>query len=166
MTKLIGLALVFSCGPFLGWGRAAKLEGEVRRIGLWRDFLRQFAVCLETTRAAPGQIVRMIAKGSAFTDNEAMQAMSASFSESGSFARAVSRALEGRGKPGAVEEILLTLGEAVGVKPLEEQLSALKSAELLLEREWERAREQSRRYGGLSRRLGVLLGLLAVVILA
>ena len=42
----------------------------------------------------------------------------------------------------------------------------LAGAGLLLEQEWERARERSRRYGGLSRRLGLLLGLLAVVVLA
>ena len=54
----------------------------------------------------------------------------------------------------------------MGIKPLEEQLAALSGAGLLLEQEWERARERSRRYGGLSRRLGLLLGLLAVVVLA
>ncbi len=52
------------------------------------------------------------------------------------------------------------------MKPLEEQLSVLESAILLLGREAELAREESRRYGGLFRRLGLLLGLLAVVVLA
>lgn len=166
MTKALGLVLVFSCGLLAGWGRAFALEREARRAGLWRDFLRRFQVCLETTRSSPGEIVSMIAKETAFTAEEAVQAMAASFRQSGSFAQAVRAALEGRGRPGAVEGILLSLGDTVGVTTLEEQLSALEGAQLLLEREWELAKERSRRYGGLSRRLGLLLGLLAVVVLA
>lgn len=166
MTKVLGLVLVFSCGLFAGWGRALSLEREANKAGLWRDFLRQFKNCLETTRAAPGEIVRMLAKETAFTDNEAVQAMAASFRQSGSFAQAVQTAIQKGRKPGAVENILLSLGDTVGVKPLPEQLSALGGAELLLEREWELAGERSRRYGGLSKRLGALLGLLAVVVLA
>lgn len=166
MVKLLGLALVFSCGLFAGWARAVSLEREAKQVGLWREFLRQFKNCLETTRAAPGEIVKMLAKETTFTDNGAVQAMAASFRQSGSFSTAVKTALEGRGKPGAAESILLSLGDTVGVKPLAEQLSALAGAELLLEREWEFSRERSRRYGGLSKRLGMLLGLLAVVVLA
>lgn len=166
MTKALGLLLVFSCGLVAGWGRALALEREARRAALWRDFLRQFQICLETTRSAPGEIVRMLAKETAFTDSEEVQAMAAAFRQSGSFAGAVRAALAKRSRRGAVEQTLLSLGDAVGVKPLEEQLSALEGARLLLEQEWERAKEQSRRYGGLSRRLGLLLGLLAVVILA
>lgn len=166
MAKLLGLALVFSCGLSAGWGRAVSLEREAKRAGVWRDFLRQFKNCLETTRAAPGEIVRMLAKETAFTGDEAIQTMAMSFRQSGSFAQAVKTAVEKGGKPGAAESILLSLGDTVGIKPLREQLSALSGAELLMEREWELARERSRRYGGLSKRLGVLLGLLAVVVLA
>lgn len=166
MAKLLGLILVFSCGVLSGWGRAFSLEREAKKTGLLRDFLRQFKNCLETTRAAPGEIVRMLAKETAFTGEEMVQTMAAAFRQSGSFAQAVQAAIKGQGKPGAVENILLSLGDAVGVKPLPEQLSALAGAELLLEREWELARERSRKYGGLSKRLGALLGLLAVVVLA
>lgn len=166
MTKLVGLLLVFSCGLLAGWGRALTLEREAKKARMWRDFLRQFRSCLETTRAAPGEIVRMLAKETAFIDKEPVQAMAASFRQSGSFAAAVKAAIGGRGKPGAVEAILLSLGDAVGVKPLADQLSALGGAELLLEREWELAGERSRKYGGLSKRLGALLGLLAAVVLA
>lgn len=166
MAKILGLVLVFSCGTMLGWGRALSLEREAKKAGLLREFLRQFRNCLETTRAAPGEIVKMLAKETAFTDNEAVQAMAAAFRRSGSFAQAVKAAVGGGAKPGAAESILLSLGDAVGVRPLPEQLSALAGAELLLEREWELAQERSRRYGGLSKRLGLLLGLLAVVILA
>ena len=81
-------------------------------------------------------------------------------------AGAVRAALGDQSRLGAVEQTLLSLGDVVGIKPLEEQLAALSGAGLLLEQEWERARERSRRYGGLSRRLGLLLGLLAVVVLA
>lgn len=167
MVKLLGLALVFSCGLFTGWGRALSLEREAKRASSLREFLRQFRLSLEATRAAPGEIVKMLAKETAFTDDEAVQAMAASFRQSGSFAQAVQAAIkEGTGKPGAAESILLSLGDTVGVKPLDQQLSALAGAELLMEREWELSRERSRRYGGLSKRLGALLGLLAVVILA
>ena len=108
----------------------------------------------------------MLAKETAFTEDEGVRAMAAAFRQSGSFAGAVRAALGDQSRPGAVEQTLLSLGDVVGVKPLEEQLAALSGAGLLLEQEWERARERSRRYGGLSRRLGLLLGLLAVVVLA
>lgn len=166
MAKLLGLALVFSCGALAGWGRALRLEREAGKAGLWRDFLRQFTVCLETTRAAPGEIVRMLAKETAFTDDGSVQAMAAAFRQSGSFAQAIKAAVQKGKKPGAVENILLSLGDTVGIKPLPDQLSALTGAELMLEREWELAGERSRRYGGLAKRLGVLLGLLAAVVLA
>lgn len=166
MAKLLGLLLIFSCGVLAGWGKAFSLEREAKKAGLLRDFLRQFRLCLETTRAAPGEIVRMLAKETAFTDDEAIQTMAAAFRQSGSFAQAVKKTMEGKGKPGAADNILLSLGDAVGIKPLPEQLSALDGAALLMEREWELARERSRRYGGLSKRLGVLLGLLAAVVLA
>ena len=166
MAKILGLMLVFSCGIFAGWGRALCLERDAKKAGLLRDFLRQFRLCLETTRAAPGEIVRMLAKETAFTGDATIQTMAAAFRQSGSFAQAIQAAMEGGRKPGAAENILLSLGDSVGVKPLPEQLSALGGAELRMEREWELARERSRKYGGLSKRLGVLLGLLAVVILA
>ncbi len=166
MTKALGLLLVFSGCLLAGWGRALALEREVKKAALWRDLLRQFQVCLETTRAAPGEIIRMLAKETAFTEDERVRAMAAAFRQSGSFAGAVRAALGDQSRPGAVERTLLSLGDVVGVKPLEEQLAALSGAGLLLEQEWERARERSRRYGGLSRRLGLLLGLLAVVVLA
>ena len=60
----------------------------------------------------------------------------------------------------------MNLADVVGARPLEEQLSALETAELLMAREGAAARERSRQYGGLCQRLGVLLGLMAVVILA
>lgn len=166
MAKILGLLLVFSCGTMLGWGRALSLEREANKAGMWRDFLRQFKNCLETTRAAPGEIVRMLAKETAFMAEESVQRMAEAFRQSGSFAQAVKTAIQNGKNPGAVESILLSLGDAVGIKPLPDQLSALGGAELLLEREWELARERSRRYGGLSKRLGALLGLLAVVVLA
>ena len=162
MTKALGLLLVFSGCLLAGWGRALALAREVKKAALWRDLLRQFQVCLETTRAAPGEIIRMLAKETAFTEDEGVRAMAAAFRQSGSFAGAVRAALGDQSRPGAVERTLLSLGDVVGVKPLEEQLAALSGAGLLLEQEWER----SRRYGGLSRRLGLLLGLLAVVVLA
>lgn len=166
MAKLLGLLLIFNCGLLAGWGRALSLEREAKKTGLWRDFLRQFKNCLETTRAAPGEIVRMIAKETAFTDEEAIQTMAAAFCQSGSFAQAVKTAIEEERKPGAAEKILLSLGDTVGIKPLQDQLSALGGAELLMQREWELAQDRSRKYGGLSKRLGALLGLLAAVVLS
>lgn len=165
MAKGLGLAMLFSCGVLAGWGKARSLSERARVLAGWQEFLRQLRVCLETTRAAPREIVRMLAKQNAFTDLPGVQAMAESFRENGSFASAVSAAVD-RKKPGAAERLLLSLGDSIGVRPLEEQLSALESAILLLERETERAWEESRRCGGLFQRLGVLLGLLAVVVLA
>ena len=153
MGKALGLLLIF-CGFVLtGWGKASSLEQRARNLALWQEFLCQFRICLETTRAAPREIVRMLEKQNAFTELSGLETMTSAFGESGSFA-------------GAVEQVLLSLGDTVGIKPLEEQLSALQTGASLLAREAQKAREESRRYGGLCRRMGVLLGLLAVVVLA
>lgn len=165
MAKGMGLLLLFSCGTMLGWSKARSLEQRAGELAAWQEFLRQFRTVLASTRAAPGEIVKMLAKQTAFTDLRGVQKMAEAFRESGSFAHAA-QAAAGNGKRGAAEGLLLSLGDTVGIQPLEEQLSALESAILLLDREAEAAREESRRYGGLFRRLGVLLGLLAVVVLA
>ncbi len=164
MAKGLGLLLVFSCGALLG-GKARALEQRAGELACWQEFLRQFRTVLESTRAAPGEIVRMLARQTAFAGFQGVQALAEAFRESGSFAYAAQAAVGG-GKRGAAEGLLLSLGDSIGVKPLEEQLSVLESAILLLGREAELAREESRRYGGLFRRLGLLLGLLAVVVLA
>lgn len=165
MTKGVGLVLLFSCGTLLGWGKARFMEQRARELAVWQEFLRQFRTVLESTRAAPGEIVKMLAKQRTFIDLQGVQSMAEAFRKSGSFAYAAQAATDGR-KRGTAESLLLSLGDTVGIKPLEEQLSTLESAILLLGREAEAAREESRRYGGLFRRLGVLLGLLAVVVLA
>ena len=166
MAKGLGLLLVFSCGVLLGWGKAHAMIQQARELAQWREFLRQFRIHLAATRSSPGEIVRTLGKQTAFTDSPGIQALAEAFENSSSFAWSIRRAVEGKKKLGPAEQILLTLGDTVGVKPLEEQLSALAAAELLMEREADAARERSRQYGGLCQRLGVLLGLLAVVVLA
>lgn len=165
MLKGLGLALIFSCGALAGWGKARSLTQRARDLSRWQDFLRQLRLSLETTRAAPREIVRMLARQSAFADFAGVQRMAEAFRESGSFARAAAAAV-GQGRPGPAEELLLSLGDSVGIKPLEDQLSALDQAILLLEGETERAWEESRRMGTLFQRMGALLGLLAVILLA
>lgn len=166
MGKAVGLLLVFSCGALAGWGRAYGMAQRVRDLELWREFLSRFRLCLESTRGTPGEIVRMLEKQNTFTAFWGVQRMAEAFQESGSFAYAAKRVAESAGKPGPAEQLMLSLGDVIGVKPLEEQLSALRAGEALLEREAREAREESRRYGGLCQRMGILLGLLAVVVLA
>ena len=166
MGKAVGLLLVFSCGVLAGWGRARGMEQRARDLALWREFLCRFRTALETTRGTPGEITMMLGKQTAFTDFSGVQVLAGAFRQSGSFAHAAASLAEGVRRPGPAEQLLLSLGDVVGVKPLEEQLSALRAGELLLEREAREAREESRRYGGLCQRLGILAGLLAVVILA
>ncbi len=108
----------------------------------------------------------MLEKQNAFTELSGLETMTSAFGESGSFAHAAEVLAKAAKRPGAVEQVLLSLGDTVGIKPLEEQLSALQTGASLLAREAQKAREESRRYGGLCRRMGVLLGLLAVVVLA
>ena len=108
----------------------------------------------------------MLEKQNTFTSLPGLESMALAFRESGSFAWAAEAAARAAGKPGPAERVLLSLGEVIGVKPLEEQLSALRAGEALLDREAGEAREESQRHGGLFRRMGVLLGLLAVVVLA
>lgn len=166
MGKAVGLLLVFSCGVLAGWGRARGMEQHARELALWREFLCRFRTALETTRGTPGEITRMLGKQNTFTELFGLQVMAEAFQRSGSFANAASCLAERVNRPGQAEQLLLSLGDVIGVKPLEEQLSALQAGELLLEREAREAREESRRYGGLCQRLGILAGLLAVVILA
>ena len=66
MAKGLGLLLVFSCGALLGWGKARALEQRAGELACWQEFLRQFRTVLESTRAAPGEIVRMLARQTAF----------------------------------------------------------------------------------------------------
>ena len=166
MGKALGLLLIF-CGFVLtGWGKASSLEQRARNLALWQEFLCQFRICLETTRAAPREIVRMLEKQNAFTGLSGLETMTSAFGESGSFAHAAEVLAKAAKRPGAVEQVLLSLGDTVGIKPLEEQLSALQTGASLLAREAQKARDESRRYGGLCRRMGVLLGRLAVVVLA
>lgn len=165
-AKGLGLVLVFSGCVLAGWGKARSLERRARTLALWREFLCQFRLCLETTRAAPGEIVRMLEKQNTFTSLGGLETLALAFRESGSFANAAGALAEAAKRPGAVEQVLLSLGDVIGVKPLEEQLSALRAGETLLEREAREAREESQSHGGLFRRMGVLAGLLAVVVLA
>ena len=88
MGKALGLLLIF-CGFVLtGWGKASSLEQRARNLALWQEFLCQFRICLETTRAAPMEIVRMLEKQNAFTELSGLETMTSAFGESGSFAHA------------------------------------------------------------------------------
>lgn len=165
MLKGLGLLLIVSCGGLTGWGKARTLRERAEELGRWRELLRQLSMGLETTRAAPGEILRMTAKQTTFTADAAVQRMAEAFRESGSFAHAAAAALAGR-RQGTAEQLLLELGDTVGVKPLPDQLSALRRAELLMAQEEAEAREVSRKQGGLWQRLGLLLGLMAAVVLA
>ena len=88
MAKGLGLLLVFSCGALLGWGKARALEQRAGELACWQEFLRQFRTVLESTRAAPGEIVRMLARQTAFAGFQGVQALAEAFRESGSFAYA------------------------------------------------------------------------------
>ena len=166
MAKFLGLLMVFSCGALLGWGKALGMNRRARELEKWREFLKEFRIHLEATRSSPREIVRMLGKQNAFTDSPGIQALRSAFEMDSSFSRCLGRALEGKGLPPETVPILMNLADVVGARPLEEQLSALETAELLMAREGAAARERSRQYGGLCQRLGVLLGLMAVVILA
>ena len=76
MAKGLGLLLVFSCGALLGWGKARALEQRAGELACWQEFLRQFRTVLESTRAAPGEIVRMLARQTAFAGFQGVQALS------------------------------------------------------------------------------------------
>ena len=166
MTKFLGLLLIFCCGTLVGWGKALGMSRQAGELERWCEFLRQFRVHLETTRSAPREIVRMLGKQNAFTESLGIQDLACAFEDDSSFRRCLNRALKGKKTLGNAAQILLNLGDVIGIKSLEEQLSALETAELLMAREAENAREHSRWYGGLCQRLGILLGLMAVVILA
>ena len=83
MAKGLGLLLVFSCGALLGWGKARALEQRAGELACWQEFLRQFRTVLESTRAAPGEIVRMLARQTAFAGFQGVQALAEAFRESG-----------------------------------------------------------------------------------
>ena len=101
MLKLLGLVMVFSCGVLCGFAKARSLAEGARVVGGWQELLRQFSVTLAGTRAAPREIIRMLAKQTAFTGLPGVEAMAEAFRQSGSFAAAAAAA----GRTGAVGEV-------------------------------------------------------------
>ena len=162
MLKFAGLLFLFSCAMLLGYAQAHQLRRREQVLGQLLEFLRQMTVHLRTSMAPPRELVGRVARQSTLADCALVQELARQFEESGSFRRNIGRAVERTGLEGTAEgDILLGLGDEIGERPLEHQLSALASCTLELERELEAAR-----YAPLYQRLGVLGGLLVVVLLA
>ena len=166
MLKAAGLLFIFSCAALLGTAQARNLSQKERQLAQILEFTRQLTVYLKTSMAPPRELIHRIAHQSALESCPLVQELDQNFSESNDFRRNMNKAMATVGLSGTpAGEILSSLGDEIGVKPLESQLSALSSAIVALERELETARAKTAQYAPLYRRLGVLGGLLAVVLL-
>lgn len=166
MLKLAGLVLLFSSAAMTGAYAAAQLgerEQGVRRIIM---FLRQFALQLECLRSSPGRITVLLAGQQEFAGDRFIAALAQEFGQTQSFLRAVESAVAvcpwlerwGIAKP------LLELGDVIGVRELEGQLTSLKSVIMLLEDIRVTAGREREKKGDLYRRLGLLGGAMLAVL--
>lgn len=166
VIKVLGLLLLFSCAALLGDAQARALRRREQELGQLLEFLRQLTVHLRTTMAPPRELLRRLSHQSSLVDCPLVVELDRQLREHSSFRLAITQAVEQAGLKGSIAgDTLLALGDEIGEKPLEHQLSALAGAALALERELETARRNGDRYAPLYRRLGVLGGLLAVVLL-
>lgn len=166
MLKAAGLLMLFSGAFLLGNAQADRLMREERELGSLLEFLRQLTLHLKTSMAPPRELIARLARQSTLADCTLLKELDAQFAASNSFRRNITLAVESTGLQGtAAGDVLLALGDEIGEKPLEHQLSALSSATIALERELESARTRRGTYAPLYRRLGLLGGLLVVVLL-
>lgn len=117
-------------------------------------------------RGEPAEILTVLGKGTEFVRLPFAQSMAAHAARQRDFARILHGTLEEQTSLSAgTREALEPLAGAIGRSDLENQLRVLEGTLLLLKREKQVCEDKAKRRGGLSRRLGVLGGLLAVVIL-
>lgn len=166
MLRLAGLLLLFSSATLTGFYCAAELQEQERLLRHLATYLRQFSLQLDCLRAPPAQIAQQLARQQEFCGERLLVSLGQSFLPDGSFGGALGRALAacpGLRKSG-VDELLLPLGDVIGVRELSTQLAAIASAVLLLEQRQSVAKDACEKKGGLYRRLGMLAGVLLVVV--
>lgn len=164
MIKLAGMLLLAGCGTLLGFARASRLSEQASALELVADFVRQFRVRLGLQRAAPSELVAVLSRQGCFARSAFVRALAEACRGTQDFSEAIRRAVGACPEVKPIADLLRSFGESVGVKALEAQLSDLDADLLLLEKEAQRARAASEKYGNLYRRLGLLGGLLAAVL--
>ena len=166
LLKAIGSCLLLGACTALGWQQADRLRSKVILIRETLSFWEQFRTQLVHLRASPGEIIHTLARTGAFEKNCLAAALERAFLVSANFGENLSSALgecQELCKCGA-GPILLTLGDVIGSRDLESQLTALDSVLELLRGLMQEAEAEYKKYGGLYRRLGILSGLALVVI--
>lgn len=165
MIKLTGMLLIFGCGVLIGFNRASVLSERAGELELITEYLRQFRMRLQLQKSQPGDIAAAIGRQSRFSKLRFASLLTESCRVTPDFSIAVRNAVEGCGRAlGAAADILISLGDTVGIKALEAQLADMDAVIMLMDRETQRAQQDSGKYGNLYRRLGTLGGLLAAVI--
>ena len=166
LFKGIGLFLLFSFSTLWGMCRADALRCAVREMELTDAFLREFAVLLKNSMAPPGEIVRRLSVQSGLRDCALLSALERECRQTPSFSLAMERAVaQWPLTRSRAAQILTALGEEIGARDVESELSAIEAARILLEQELSDGRERAQRHGPLFQRLGLLGGLLLVILL-
>lgn len=164
--KLIGLLLLFSSVTLLGFAAASALREQEQYLGTLVSFWRQFSIHLSQLRTSPRQLVYRLAQQKEYGDNRFVQLLADGFEEGESFQDALERTLKRCPELEKLDisPLLIPLGDAIGRQPLESQLAALAGVIRQLEGRHRDSQEESRKKGGLYRRLGLLGGGLLTVL--
>ncbi|MEA5011676.1 MAG: stage III sporulation protein AB [Angelakisella sp.] len=166
MLKTIGLLLLFAVCVSTGFLKADELKTKTQTLYQCLIFLKQLSIQLQTRQMPPGQIIQLLCSQTAFEKNCLVQSLACHFKNSASFARNMRLTVADcpELKACGAEEVLLGLGDIIGSRSLEEQLSAIDSAQQLIEQYLSLAEEVLHNEGMLYRRMGILTGLMVIVL--
>ena len=167
MFKEVGVVMVAGSIGLYGWWRAALLRQRRELLEAMEQYWTQFSLQLEHLGRTPGEIAELLAaleefKGLPFACQLAEQLHAVP-----DFSGALKRTLTALGWEAdrEVTAPLIPLMDTIGRFGLEIQQTALSAAIQLFHRAAKQALEKEQRYGLLYRRLGLLCGCLAAVIL-
>lgn len=166
MLKLAGLLLLFSSSVLTGFYAAAALHDREQSVNRQLSFWQQFSLQLECLQSPPAQLVHMLAAQREFAGDGFYRLLDDSFKSGGSFKAALGKALTALSitKDREICEILLPLGDVIGVRDIESQTAAIASVVMRLTDRRDRVRKEAAQKGGLYQRLGILGGLLLAVL--
>ncbi len=167
MLRQMGVLMVAGSIGLYGWWRAAQLRQRRELMEGMGRYWEQFALQLGCLRRTPGEIAGLLAGLEEFKRMTFAQKLAETLRGTPDFSWALRQTLSACGleEDGEVMGALAPLWDTVGRLELEMQQTALRSAIQLFGRGGKRALEREERYAGLYRRLGLLCGCLAAVVL-
>lgn len=164
--KWIGILIVFSCCTAAGFSYSGSIVEKRRNCSLMIQYWKSFRQLLQTSRSSPLSLAMQLGESSAYSQFQ----FAADLKQAAVFKRSFKDALTylfDREKCDYLflAQFLSPLGETMGCFSLETEIQVLDTVLLRLEQELSFWAEKEERQAGLSRRLGLLCGILLVVVL-